>query len=90
MSYCSGKVCCSRHLIVLDEIGKIKLYSKKFKRLIKEILDLSRSVLATIGKIKNDFVEEVKCREDVVIFELTLRNRDEVFERIVEILEGGI
>jgi len=77
-------------LIVLDEIGKIKLYSKKFKRLIKEILDLSRSVLATIGKIKNDFVEEVKCREDVVIFELTLRNRDEVFERIVEILEGGI
>ncbi len=77
-------------LIVIDEIGKMELYSSKFKRVVKNALDSPNLVLATIGRIKNGFVEEIKVRRDVIILELTYKNRDEMSGKIIEMLERGI
>lgn len=83
------KACGGYHLIIIDEIGKMELYSEEFKRTVEAVLDLPNSVLATIGKFENKFVDKVKKRKDVVIFELTYRNRDEMPGKIVETLKGG-
>ncbi|HME54304.1 MAG TPA: nucleoside-triphosphatase [Candidatus Lokiarchaeia archaeon] len=63
-------------LIVIDEIGKMELLSNKFKEQLVKCLDGQR-VLATItAKGGGTFVDNIKARSDVTIFELTRGNRE--------------
>jgi nucleoside-triphosphatase len=68
-------------IIMIDEIGKMELYSKKFKDMIKTILDSEKPVIATIQLSKNPFIKNIKSREDSKVyflekdqFEKTLRS----------------
>ena len=63
-------------LIIIDEIGKMECLSRKFKRIIKEILDSEKMVIATIAFKGSGFINEIKKRNDVRLFEITERNRD--------------
>lgn len=55
----------SHPLIIIDEIGKMELFSGKFKRLVVEILDSKKLVIATIALIGNGLIAEVKRKKDV-------------------------
>ncbi|XP_065152282.1 cancer-related nucleoside-triphosphatase [Paramisgurnus dabryanus] len=81
----------SRRLFVIDEIGKMELFSQKFIRAVRETLDASRcSVLGTIPVPKGKplaLVEEVRSRQDVKIFMVTKENRDGLFDEIVSALQ---
>ncbi|KUK14172.1 MAG: nucleoside-triphosphatase [bacterium] len=68
-------------LIVIDEIGKMELYSEKFVEVLFKALDLSR-VLATMGKIRHPVVDVIKRRKDVRIIEVTLENRDSLLHQL--------
>ena len=62
-------------LIVIDEIGKMELFSEKFKEKLMECLEKG-SVLATITmKGGGEFVKKIKNREDSELFYITERNR---------------
>lgn len=39
----------SRKLIIIDEIGKMELFSDKSKKTVKELLDGDKPVMATIA-----------------------------------------
>ncbi|MCS7233306.1 MAG: NTPase [Synergistetes bacterium] len=64
-------------LIVIDEIGKMELYSEKFIKVLFRALDSSK-VLATMGRINHPVIAAIRKRSDVRIIEVTLTNRNEL------------
>lgn len=73
----------SGSLIVVDEIGKMELFSQKFQEIIWVILDSPNSFLATITKRPHPITTRIKARTDVHLFEITNANRNEMVNRIV-------
>jgi nucleoside-triphosphatase len=74
-------------LFVVDEIGKMECLSEPFKKLLKEILDSEKWVIATIALKGSGLIAEVKERKDVKLFEITKGNRDIVFRGILNSME---
>ena len=74
-------------LIVIDEIGKMELLSKKFKEQL--IVNLEKgNVIATITKKGGGkYVENLKKREDSKLYELTIENRDRMLDEILQEIE---
>jgi nucleoside-triphosphatase len=71
-------------LIVIDEIGKMELFSNRFRNLVCDALNTDKQVLATIPLKGNDFIREIKQRLDIHLMEVTHANRDRLPEAIVE------
>jgi nucleoside-triphosphatase THEP1 len=76
-------------LIIIDEIGKMELFSNYFKEFILKILD-QKKVLGSIMFYDNNFTRQIKKREDVLIINLTKDNRDKMRERIINILKQNL
>ncbi len=72
----------SIHLIIIDEIGKMECLSLRFQKMLKEILDSEKSVIATIALKGSGLIAEVKERKDVKLFEITKKNRDALLKEI--------
>ena len=75
-------------LIVIDEIGKMELFSKKFKKVIKKTLESKNKVLGTIKLTLNSFTERIRKRKDTKILNLTKENREEIKREIIKFLES--
>jgi len=71
-----------KKLVIIDEIGKMELFSERFREVVWKALDSENSVLGTIMAKGNPFADRVKKREDVKIFEVTEENRN----RLVDLL----
>jgi len=71
-------------LIVIDEIGKMELFSSHFQRLVRNVLNSDKQVLATIPLKGNEFIREIKKRSDIHLFEVTYGYRDRLPEAIIE------
>jgi nucleoside-triphosphatase THEP1 len=65
-------------LVVIDEIGKMELFSTAFQRAVIEVLRRHRPLLATIMLAAHPFADELKAQPDTTLFELTEANRDDV------------
>jgi nucleoside-triphosphatase len=76
-------------LIIIDEIGKMECLSEPFKKLLKEILDSEKWVIATIALKGSGLIAEVKERKDAKLFEITKKNRESLFSEILKEV-GGI
>lgn len=73
----------STHLIIIDEIGKMECFSERFKECLMECLNSEKWVLATIALKGSGFIEEVKRRHDITLFEITPRNRNSLLSDIL-------
>ncbi len=71
-------------LIVIDEIGKMELFSNCFRNLVRDALNADRQVLATIALKGNDFIREIKQRLDIRLLEVTHANRNRLLEAILD------
>ncbi|MFQ5892523.1 MAG: nucleoside-triphosphatase, partial [Candidatus Methanofastidiosia archaeon] len=70
----------SKDLIVIDEIGKMELFSLRFREFVLKALE-TRKVLGTILLRANPFCDEIRKRRDTEIIEVTFQNREKlVFE----------
>jgi nucleoside-triphosphatase len=76
-------------LIIIDEIGKMECFSDQFKKLMKEILNSEKWVIATVAFKGSGLITEVRERKDVQLFEITKKNRDSLFSEILKEV-GGI
>lgn len=74
-------------LIIIDEIGKMECLSAEFRRLIVDLLDSPKQVVATIALKGTPVIEEVKRRPDVEILEITPYNREKLLGDIIKLLE---
>lgn len=76
----------NRRLIVIDEIGKMELFSARFKDLVLQALDAPVPVLGVIKDSGNGFISGIKQRADVMLFKITPVNRDTVIPDVLESL----
>lgn len=74
-------------LLVIDEIGRMEIYSSRFRHALLHSLDNHSCILATIGRQSLPFLELVKARDDTLLWELTKFNRDAVFEKALDFLK---
>uniref|UniRef100_A0A1B0DLU9 Uncharacterized protein n=1 Tax=Phlebotomus papatasi TaxID=29031 RepID=A0A1B0DLU9_PHLPP len=77
-------------LLMIDEIGKMELFSTQFQdRIIKVTEDLrlgKRCMIATIpisSRHSNQIIENLKKIEDCRVFEVTKANRNTIFTEIM-------
>ena len=71
-------------LIVVDEIGKMELFSSKFKEQVMKCLDGHRFLATITARGGGTFVEKIKERNDVTLIEITRANRDEMVDRLLQ------
>ncbi|MFQ6049421.1 MAG: NTPase [Candidatus Paceibacterales bacterium] len=75
-------------IIVIDEVAKMEMFSKKFKEAVKTALDSKNKVLATIMLAPNPFCEKIKKRLDTKILYLTRENREKIKRETIKLLES--
>ena len=73
-----------RKLVIIDEIGKMELFSDQFCSALLKALDSSQKVLATIMEQQNLFADKIKNRIDVKLLYLNKGNFKSVFEKSEE------
>lgn len=74
----------SRSLFIIDEIGKMECFSGKFRTIIRDILDSDKLLVATIALKGSGIIQEIKRRDDVKSFLITLENRDSLLPIMVK------
>jgi nucleoside-triphosphatase len=78
-----------KELVVIDEIGRMELFSARFQEIVWRILDQTRRhVLGTIHQARDTFVSSIKKRGDVEIITVNQANRDELPAWIIAQLSG--
>jgi len=56
-------------VLVVDEIGKMELFSRSFMQTVKDLLKNPKTtVFATIPVKANPFVDEIRNRDDVIVY----------------------
>ncbi|XP_014663792.1 PREDICTED: cancer-related nucleoside-triphosphatase homolog [Priapulus caudatus] len=80
-------------LYVVDEIGKMELFSMAFKKAVQLLYDSSSlPILATLPSPRGrpiEFVEAIRVRADVNVIEVTKSNRDHLLGDILTTLLPG-
>jgi len=69
-------------LIVIDEIGKMELFSNRFRNLVCDAFNADKQMLATLPLKGNDFIRKIKQRLDIDLLEVTHANRDRLLEAL--------
>jgi nucleoside-triphosphatase len=77
----------SGKIIVIDEIGKMELFSEKFKNVLFKALDSPQKVLATIMERSHRFTDMIKRRKDVRLVHLSRDNFEDVFREVLKWLQ---
>lgn len=74
-------------MLYIDEIGQMQLYSEPFKKYVLKCFDSEATTISTISAIYYDpFIEEIKKRTDVILLELTEKNRNSMAEYILTLV----
>ncbi len=83
--------CSNAELFIIDEIGKMECFSKKFVAAVRRLFASERSVLATVARKGSGLISEVKRYPDAKLFNLTAQNRDKTIAKILQVfIELGI
>jgi nucleoside-triphosphatase len=72
------------NILLIDEIGKMELFSERFKEKVIHYLDSEKIVVATIMSRSDPFVDGLKGRSDVDLVEVTEENRHQLAATLVE------
>lgn len=87
---CLNQALKDDNLILIDEIGKMEVFSEEFKEKVLDCLNSKKIVLATISIGGDKFISNIKKRDDIILFEVTKESRNKLVEIISSlILERG-
>jgi len=78
----------SKDIVVIDEIGKMELFSQSFKDAVIEALNSEKKVLGTIMLASHPWADKIKQRPDVEIVNVTRFNRSEVLDKVLAWLKA--
>lgn len=70
-------------LIVIDEIGKMELFSTKFIQAVADALSSPKKVLGTITLKPNPLADSIKMNKSIQVTELTRHNQKPVLAQIL-------
>ena len=74
-------------VIVIDEIGKMELYSPRFGETVWQIIKSGKKILGTIMLNSHPWVDEIKSYPNVNIITVTRDNNERILEEIKGWLE---
>lgn len=66
------------HVVVVDEIGRMQLFSRTFRQLILEAIKSGHPVLGTVMTGRNPYADRIRQHRNVEVLTLTPENRQEV------------
>lgn len=70
-------------LLYIDEIGEMQLHSAVFQQIVEKYLSYDNPFLGTLSSIySNELIRDLRGRRDISVLQLTLENRDEMYEFI--------
>lgn len=70
-------------MVVIDEIGKMELFSNSFREVVEEAVSSGKRVLGTIMLRPHPWADKVKRHPEVATVVVTKSNRDSVLEQVV-------
>jgi nucleoside-triphosphatase len=76
-------------VVLVDEIGKMELFSDAFKEAVVEAVESEARVLGTVMRGSRAWVEALKERDEVRVWEVTRENRDGLPDEVVGWLREG-
>lgn len=79
-----------QQLIVIDEIGKMELLSKRFESAVNKLRNQNQPMLATIPSQTRQpipIVEGIRNAPDSIVFHVTKSNRDSMVNEITEYMD---
>jgi nucleoside-triphosphatase len=78
----------SREVVVIDEIGKMELFSGEFQGAVLKAMSSPKIIVATVMHKSHAWVNALKAMPQVTVWQVTESNRDEMPGRVVEWIEG--
>lgn len=76
------------NVMIIDEIGKMELFSEKFRNFIINIFQREFNIIATMGKnIKYPFKKALFNIPNLYKFNLSFQNQQEVYHQIISLLK---
>lgn len=75
-----------KDIVVIDEIGKMELFSQAFKDIVLKALDSDKRVIGVIHRGRLRFLNAIKSRKDVLVFKVNLDNHKELLKKISSII----
>lgn len=66
------------HVLVVDEIGKMQLFSRAFRQTVLEVVRSGHPLLGTVMRGRNPYADRIKAHENAELITLTEENRQEV------------
>jgi len=79
-----------RRLLVIDEIGRMECFSRKFTQLTSELLSSDRRVIATVAMKGTGLIADVKARPDVELIEITRDNRNDLPRHLLQVFSRNV
>ena len=74
-------------LIVIDEIGKMEIFSPNFREAVLKAIDSGKKVLGTIMLSPHTFADEIKRKPKVKVVQVSRANHDQVLGEVTRWLE---
>ncbi len=75
--------------VVIDEIGKMELYSAAFKKAVLAAIESDKPVLGTIMLRSHPWADVIKTHPQVTLIRITEANRDEAVQLVLDSLRGA-
>jgi len=82
------KALAEKEIVVIDEIGKMELYSVRFQEAVLATLDSARRLLGVIHLARLPFLHKIRLRPDVALFEVDGQNNERIKKEIISLLEA--
>jgi nucleoside-triphosphatase len=76
-------------VVVIDELGKMELASKRFRGAVAALFEQDAPVVATVHAHRHPFTDELKRRGDVRVERVTRGNRDALPDQILALVGPG-
>ena len=74
-------------LLIIDEIGKMELFSRKFQDLIEKFFQSEVPIIATIGqKVNHPIKDFILGIQNTTLLFLNRENREDVFQKIISLI----
>jgi len=76
-------------IIVIDEIGKMELFSPQFREVVTQAINSGKKILGTIMLNPHPFANQIKRYPQVEVLQLTRDNRSEIMAKVLAWLTQG-
>lgn len=76
-----------KEIVIIDEIGKMELFSEKFKEAVLNVLDSNKRLIGVIHVADLGFLNAIRKRKDVDIFEVDLNNHEQILKKVSSMIQ---